>query len=102
MPIELLSKEFQRSSSSKGRDKLVMVDRRPGRDHEAPHLGHNGYALLRIAGPKLTIEYHDTQRLLITETWTAGPNGICNGTITSNARSGLQPEPGKEWQNLVC
>jgi len=101
MPIELLSKEFKRSTSSKGRDKLVMVDRRVCKDHEAPDLGHNGYALLKIAGPQLTVEYHDTHQLLVTETWMAGPEGICNGKIDPIAGSGLYPEPNKKWQDLV-
>jgi Calcineurin-like phosphoesterase len=101
MPIEISSREFMLSARTKGRDKLVMVDRRRDDIRGQETLGHNGYAILRLSGATLTVEYYDIHRKLVQETWTAGPGGIGDGTITVEPGSGLETEEGKGWGDLV-
>lgn len=92
MPIELES--FKRDNGKKGASKLVMVDEREA----SPGLGFNGYALLKVAGPVLEIEYRDKDKTLVTETWT-NANGELKGSVTQvDAALGNQRlKAGMQW-----
>jgi hypothetical protein len=101
MPVELNSREFQLAAGKVGSEKLVMVDRRTALTLKEEPLGYNGYVVLRVKGPSLSIEYCDTHQDLVKETWEAGPNGPINGRIVCNPASGLSPQDGKTWQDAV-
>jgi hypothetical protein len=99
MPVELGS--FKKAPGNSGYDKLVMVDDRPMPGTEAYPLGYNGYAMIRVAGPRLTIEYHDKNCLLFTEEWTADGKGGMTGAITTPPHPQLRPVAGKTWGDAV-
>lgn len=66
MPIELEKHPEQISPDEKN---LVLYDNRYRVQIGKADLGHNGFALLRIDGATLVIEYYDEQHLLVTEKW---------------------------------
>jgi len=60
---------------------LVLYDRRERTrigDSETP-VGYNGYATLVFQGNRLTVEYRDTQRPLVRETWEVRNGGRLHG-----------------------
>lgn len=60
---------------------LVLYDKRE-RDRIGPFqipVGYNGYANLTFVGNRLTVEYKDTEQLLLVEQWLAGEGGILKG-----------------------
>ncbi|TDW96754.1 metallophosphoesterase family protein [Dinghuibacter silviterrae] len=98
MPIEI--KTDARKPGNKGYDRLVMVDDRVRPGVGAPKgdpLGWNGYAVLTVNGPELTIEYCDAERSLFSETWTSE----MRGTVTVDPHCPLKPVSGKQWQDAV-
>jgi hypothetical protein len=72
-------------------------------DHDNT-VGLNGYAVLKIEAEKLTIEYHDWNKLLLEETWVSD---IQTGTITGQGvrvvenNPMLKIMPRKNWNDLV-
>jgi len=70
MPIELGGK-------IKHADRpLVFSDDRKAQDLDGEGIGYCGFALLRLDGPDLAIEYRDEKNtLLLEERWHAGPDG---------------------------
>jgi hypothetical protein len=56
---------------------LVLYDRRERTRVGASQtpVGYNGYATLVFEGNRLTVEYRDAERLLVTETWEVGDGG---------------------------
>lgn len=77
MPIELSG--FKRDGGKKGFPKLAMVDERETSADSG--LGLNGYALLKVAGNKLEIEYRDKDKALVMEQW-MNTNGELKGSVT--------------------
>jgi hypothetical protein len=99
MPIEING--FETDPTKSGYDKLIMVDEREVSDKSNYPLGFNGYAMIKISGPQLTIEYYDGDGPLFSETWTADNNGGISGEITPPTRPGLVLQPGKSWKDAV-
>lgn len=95
MPVELKSKEFIRVPLKKGSDKLVMVDTRLSDDG----FGYNGYAMLKVSGAELVIQYYDSKQLLVEEAWTH-TGGTIAGRINYTSEV-LQTEKGKKWEDAV-
>lgn len=94
MPIEL--KGFKKDDGKKGFAKLAMVDTRETEKDSG--LGFNGYALLRVNGTMLEIEYRDKNGPLVTEQWLA-TNGEIKGSVTQ-VNEALRTESfreGKQW-----
>ena len=94
MPIEL--KDFKKDDGKKGFSKLAMVDTRE--TVAGSELGFNGYALLKVSGAKLEIEYRDLNGPLVTEQWLHANNEI-KGSVTQ-VNGALQTESfseGKQW-----
>lgn len=70
MPIEL------GKSPSKERN-LVFHDQRKADTVDGATIGFCGFAMLRLKGPELELEYMDEKRVtLLTERWTRGPAGV--------------------------
>jgi hypothetical protein len=90
-----------RNPKRQGNTRLVMVDDRirEGAGTAKDPLGWNGYALLHIDGPELTIEYFDSERSLFTETWTT--LGGLKGSIRVEPHCPLKPVAGKAWDDAV-
>lgn len=59
---------------------LVLYDRRERTEICNTPVGHNGYANLVFEGRRLTVEYKDTERLLVKEIWEVADGGILRGT----------------------
>ena len=99
MPVEVNTNT--RNPKRQGNARLVMVDDRirTGEGSAKDPLGWNGYALLHIDGPELTIEYCDAERSLFTESWTS-PGGL-KGSIQVAPHCPLKPVAGKEWNDAV-
>lgn len=102
MPVELGAKEFEQTTTNYGHKKLVCVDKRTRVDTPGCRLGYNGYVLLKLDGKALDISYHDTEEKILVEKWTADiETGTIKGVIKSSDVKGLEPLPGKTWQNAV-
>ena len=100
MPLEL--DKFARDKNKKGFDKLVMVDERPVPGTEDYPLGFNGYAMIKLSGADLRIEYHDTNGHLLSEHWKADGAGRMIGDITPpQPLTGLHEEKDKNWNDAV-
>lgn len=101
MPVEVNS--FKRNPAKRGADKLVAYDDRVHRTQirrKIP-LGFNGYAVLRLNGPRLSVEYRDFYRLLITESWEVSADGTLKGSIHVPSDCPLTPVAGKTWESAV-
>jgi hypothetical protein len=101
MPVELTSSSFKKSNSAKGLSKLVMVDTRKRPGTEDYPLGFNGYALIKIREAKLSIEYHDVNERLLTETWTVNGQGHITGAVYPEPSFAKCLEDGKNWNQMV-
>jgi len=101
MPIELAGRDFRRAPGREGSDKLVAVDTREYPNPYGLTLGFNGYALVRIAGRRLTIEYHDLHRPLLTETWLHTGEGAIEAESIDCLQPGLDCEEGKGWADAI-
>ncbi|HEY4966630.1 MAG TPA: metallophosphoesterase [Puia sp.] len=101
MPVELNSKSFQINENTKGASKLVMVDTRPKPGTEKYPLGYNGYAIIKIQGSALSIEYYDTRNLLLTERWTVDLNGVITGTAFPDPDFKVTTKDNKPWSRMV-
>lgn len=94
MPIEL--KGFKQDSGKQGFSKLAMVDTRE--TEAGSGLGFNGYALLRLNGDALEIEYRDKNGALATERWLHSDVGIKGSLIqVSEALRTESFKEGKQW-----
>jgi hypothetical protein len=101
MPIELDSREFVRSDRRQGTGKLVAVDTRSYPNTYNEKLGFNGYALVRLAGDRLTIEYHDVHKILLTEIWRHTGDGVIAAEGITGKEADFVPEPGKTWADAI-
>lgn len=101
MPVELNKAGFSIADLKKGAEKLVAVDMRPYHNPYKLKLGFNGYALLRLTGDRLTIEYHDVHKLLVTETWQHTGVGNISPVQITCLEPALHPQPNKTWQDAL-
>jgi hypothetical protein len=100
LPIEIKSRSFTTSPKKKGFSKLVMFDKRQKEVIDETEVGYNGYAILKILGNALRIEYYDHKRLLFSEKWKADINaGSIKGEIEIPENCPLEPQPGKNWED---
>jgi hypothetical protein len=106
MPVEVHTNT--RNPKRQGNDRLVMVDDRirKGEGSAKDPLGWNGYALLHVDGPELTLEYCDAEGSLFTESWTSNPGaqggpGELRGRIQVAPHCPLHTVPGKDWNDAV-
>jgi hypothetical protein len=67
-------------SGRKYRVGLVLYDKRERRKISDTPVGYNGYANLVLEGRRLTIEYKDTEQLLVKESWEVDDRGVLTGT----------------------
>jgi hypothetical protein len=59
---------------------LVLYDKRERTRISNTPVGYNGFANLVFDGRKLAVEYKDTERLLVSESWEVDDDGILKGT----------------------
>jgi len=79
LPIEDI--EDQPMPTKNPQVRLVLYDRRERKkigSRKTP-IGYNGYASLVFKGSELTVEYRDTQGVLVEEIWRVGNGGVLRG-----------------------
>jgi hypothetical protein len=102
MPIELNTSTFNRSESTHGNSKLVMVDTRAKDGTDGHPLGYNGYAMISIKEKELEIAYFDVEGKLFSESWIVDlQSGIIKGSIKIPPLTKLKTVDGKEWAAAV-
>ncbi len=79
LPIEDIGDEPE--NDRKHQVGLVLYDRRRQREigYRDTPVGYNGYANLIFEGDRLTVEYWDTQALLLEEVWEVADDGVLRG-----------------------
>ncbi len=86
MPIEL-GKTPQRSDRP-----LVFTDERQAGVLEGEAIGYCGFAVLRLDGPALVVEYFDEMRKkLLEERWSAGAGGVNGAVALGGELKGFRP-----------
>jgi hypothetical protein len=107
-PVEVKGKSFGMSKKLKGYEKLVAVDTRENKSVKDVRVGFNGYAVVKVSGPQLQIEYHDSDVLdrdfpgpLAVETWQVNEEGRIEGEIVECKKGLLTFAPGKSLADAV-
>ncbi len=101
-PIEIDTVNFKPDAQKRGYNALVAVDKRCQKVVKNRKLGFNGYVLLTLNGPALTLDYYDQASYLLTETWTADlTTGTSHGAIQVTPANKLELVTGKSWQDAV-
>jgi 3',5'-cyclic AMP phosphodiesterase CpdA len=86
MPIELGGK------ISRPERPLVFTDERKATDVDGEAIGYCGYAMLRLDGPQLRVEYFDeTRTKLLEEVWQSGPSGTTGSVALGDRLTSYRP-----------
>jgi hypothetical protein len=103
LPIEDIADEPR--SDPKRSAGLVLYDRREKDKIGALRIpvGYNGYANLDFDGRRLTVEYKDTARALVRESWEVGQGGALKGLSIAKLSSdeGLALYEGAELEDAI-
>jgi len=86
MPIELGGKVKRPDRA------LVFTDERQAGDVDGQKIGFCGFAMLRLDGPDLRVEYYDENRTkLLEERWRTGPAGATGSVAVGDRLKAYQP-----------